>query len=86
MRVSALTQLEWVPWSRYTDRGPRAHLRVRYEPASGARTMSESSGNAVLPALDSAVERLRRLKSALGARLLAEGQEPFRMVAEQPCT
>jgi len=33
--------------------------------------MSESSGNAVLPDLDSAVERLRRLKSALGARLVA---------------
>jgi len=48
--------------------------------------MSESSGNAVLPALDSAVERLRRLKSALGARLVAEGQEPVRMAAEQPCT
>ena len=35
--------------------------------------MSESSGNTVLPALDSAVECLRRLKSALGARLVAEG-------------
>ena len=48
--------------------------------------MSESSGNAVLPALDSAVEHLHHLKSALGARLVAEGQEPVRMVAEQPCT
>ena len=48
--------------------------------------MSESSGNAVLPALYSAVERLRRLKSALGARLVAKGQEPVRMVAEQPYT
>ena len=48
--------------------------------------MSESSGNAVLPDLDSAVERLRRLKSALGARLVAEGREPIWMVAEQPCT
>ena len=48
--------------------------------------MSESSGNAVLPALDSAVERMRRLKSALSARLVAKGQEPVRMVAEQPCT
>ena len=48
--------------------------------------MSESSGNAVLPALDSAVERLRRLKSVVDARLVAEGQEPVRMVAEHPCT
>ena len=48
--------------------------------------MSESSGNAVLPALDSAVERLHRLKSALGARLIAEGQEPVRMVNEQSWT
>ena len=48
--------------------------------------MSESSVNAVLPVLDSAIERLRRLKSALGARLVAEGQEPVWMVAEQPCT
>ena len=48
--------------------------------------MSESSGNAVLTVLDSSVERLRHLKSALGARLVAEGQEPVRMVAEQPCT
>ena len=48
--------------------------------------MSESSRNTVLPALDSAVERLRRLKSALGARLVTEGQEPIRMAAEQPCT
>ena len=48
--------------------------------------MSESLGNAVLPALDSAVESLCRLKSALGARLVAKGQEPVRMVAEQPCT
>ena len=46
--------------------------------------MSESLGNAVLPALDSAVERLRRLKFALGVRLVTEGQEPVRMVAEQP--
>ena len=48
--------------------------------------MSESSGNAVLPALYSAVEPLRHLKSALGTRLVAKGQEPVRMVAEQPCT
>ena len=48
--------------------------------------MSESSGNAVLPALDSAVERLRRLKSALGARVVTEGQEPVWMAAKQPCT
>ena len=48
--------------------------------------MSKLSGNAVLPALDSTVERLRHLKSALGARLVAKGQEPVRMVAEQPCT
>ena len=48
--------------------------------------MSESSGNAVLPAMYSVVERLRRLKYALGARLVAKGQEPVRMVTEQPCT
>ena len=48
--------------------------------------MSESSGNAVLPAPDSAVECLHRLKSALGGRLVAEGQEPIQMVSEQPCT
>ena len=44
--------------------------------------MSESSGNAVLPALDSAAKRLCRQKSALGACLETEDQDLVRMMAD----